>query len=309
MKQGFYLVIFIINFAFSSISYGAEKRHYTISTGSVGATYYPVGKAICNLVNNNNLDFTCEAIASEGSIYNLNAVQNKIHDFAISQNIMQYDSYLGINKFQNNGANKDLRIVTPLHVETMVIAVNKKYDVNSFEDLKNFRVNIGNVGSGTRVILDKLFEHKNISYEYFSEIHSAKASELEEMFCNDNIDAAIYSTGHPNKIYERLISNCNVKIVSLFDKDIKEFINKNKEYVKASLPSSIYKGQNKKIKAFGIATSLSALKTIPNEHIESLLALLQNNKKILEKENKVFKSISFKRKNFHFSAPYHEGSN
>jgi len=38
-----------------------SKPHYTIGTGSVGATFYPVGKAICNLVNENNLDFTCRA--------------------------------------------------------------------------------------------------------------------------------------------------------------------------------------------------------------------------------------------------------
>ncbi|MES2676716.1 MAG: TAXI family TRAP transporter solute-binding subunit [Pseudomonadota bacterium] len=170
----------------------SSKKHYTIGTGSIDATYYSVGRAICEIINKQSLDFTCEAISTAGSVYNLKSIRNKAHDFGISQSIVQYRAFEGIDEFEMDGKNDDLRMITPLHTEIMIIAAKKGSWIKSFSDLKRNRVNIANAGSGTRTIIEKLLAHKNIDHQYFSEIHEYKSGELPDLFRNNKIDAAIY---------------------------------------------------------------------------------------------------------------------
>ena len=183
---------------------------YTVGTGSKGATYYPVSKAICDLVSRQqNAPFRCEAISTGGSVYNLRSIQSGKHHFGVSQATMQHESVNGIRTFSEDGANTQLRTVVPLHIETMILAVKKGSGVTSFADLKGKRVNIGNQGSGTRVILEALLDFKGVSDDFT--LTGYKSSELPDQFCANNIDAAIYSTGHPNKIYQDMIARCDVE--------------------------------------------------------------------------------------------------
>ncbi len=286
----------------------SNKKHYTIGTGSIDAAYYPVGRTICEIINKQSLDFTCEAISTAGSIYNLKSIKNKTHDFGISQSIVQYHAFEGIDEFEMDGKNADLRMITPLHTEIMIIATKKGSGIKSFFDLKQKRVNIANAGSGTRIIIEKLLSHKNIDHKYFSEIHEYKSGELPDLFCNNTIDAAIYSTGHPNKIYNDMVNDCDVELISLWDNDVEIFIKNNPEFTIASIPANIYQNHNEPIKGFGILTTLSASNDIPAKHITTLLQTLKEHKQELEALHSIFKTISFEKRDIKRIAPYHDGS-
>lgn len=70
-----------------------EVPHYKMGTGSVGATYYPVGKAICDVVNSENAGFTCEAVPTEGSTYNLQALKKGGWIWPLARNICSSRHY------------------------------------------------------------------------------------------------------------------------------------------------------------------------------------------------------------------------
>ena len=77
-----------------------KTAHYTIGTGSKGATFYPLARALCTQINQKSYDFTCEAVSTAGSFYNLNAIENGEHDLALSQLHLQYQSYNGTEPFK-----------------------------------------------------------------------------------------------------------------------------------------------------------------------------------------------------------------
>ncbi len=283
------------------------KPHYTIGTGSKEAAYYPVGTALCEVINENALPFSCAAISTEGSVYNLNAIKTGAHPFGISQGSMQYKAYLGLDEFKAEGINPDLRTVIPLHVETMLLAVKKDSGIHSFEDLKGKRVNIGNEGSGTRAILERLFAHKNMALSAM-EARSFKSGELPDRLCNGSLDAAIYSTGHPNGIYKKMIEECDVLLVDLWDEDIAAFVKANPEFIPAQLPAHTYSGQNTAVQGFGIQTVLSVSVKIPAEHIETLIKTIRNHREKLVEKHPIFASISFDYKESSRLAPYHKGA-
>ena len=302
--------LILVLLAITVLSFNTEsnaKPNYTVATGSEGAVFYPVGEAICKVVNESGLDFTCEAVATGGSVYNINSINKGIHDFAISQTLTAYDAYMGDGIFSNNKAFKKLRTVVPTHREVFMISAKKSLDIRNFADLKDKKVNLGNKSSGTRKILEMFMDEIQIDDSYFEKISSHTSGGLYDLFCNNEIDAAIYSTGHPNRIYETIIKDCNVKLVNFWDEDVRNFVNKFKSFIPAEIPANTYENQSFERQGFGTQTVLLTTTKIPENHISQLYRTLIEKKKELEEINAIFKSIDFQDNKIERMAPLHSG--
>jgi TRAP transporter TAXI family solute receptor len=81
-----------------------SSEFITIGTGSVTGIYYTTGGAICRLVNKykNDSSIKCSIESTEGSLYNLNAVNNKDLDFSIVQSDILYQASNNKNHFKNS---------------------------------------------------------------------------------------------------------------------------------------------------------------------------------------------------------------
>ena len=65
-------------------------------------TYYPVGGAICRLVNKDP-QMKCSVQSTGGSVYNVNNVLKKELNFGFVQSDVVYDKFNGVGKFEGNG--------------------------------------------------------------------------------------------------------------------------------------------------------------------------------------------------------------
>ena len=119
-----------------------------IGTGGSGGVYYPVGRAICQLVNDDRYrhGINCTAEPSRGSVYNLLALRRSEITMGFALSDWQYHAYEGSSKFQSIGANKNLRSVFSLHAESVTLVVRPDSYINSIHDLKRKRVGFGNPG-------------------------------------------------------------------------------------------------------------------------------------------------------------------
>jgi TRAP transporter TAXI family solute receptor len=284
---------------------GENPTHYTIGTGSKGATFYPLVKALCTRIGEKNYDFTCEAVSTPGSIYNVNAIENGEHALALSQLPIQYQSFKGLNPFQT--AHKRIATVAPLHQEVFILAVNPSSNIKMFSDIKTKRVNIGNTDSGSRVIIEQLFDYMGWSLSEFK-IYSEKSLELPRLLCNGKIDAAIYSTGHPNSIYEKMIQQCGVELVDLWDENIAKFVEKHWQFVPATIPASSYPAITVEKFGFGVQVVLSANSEISSSHIYQIVQTIVEDKSILAKYAPIFRTIKANNYPLKNAAPYHNGA-
>jgi uncharacterized protein len=69
----------------------------SIGTGETNGIYYPVGKAICRIVNRDlsTHGVRCSPEATPGSVYNLTAIQSGELEFGIVQSDVQFAAYKG----------------------------------------------------------------------------------------------------------------------------------------------------------------------------------------------------------------------
>ena len=282
-----------------------DAPHYNIGTGSEGAVFYPLMKALCARIGQKNYDFTCEAVSTPGSLYNLNAIGNGEFALGLSQLALQYQSYMGLDPFQSK--NGRITTVAPLHQEVFILAVNPESNIKNFADARYKRINIGNKGSGSRVFIEQLIGYKGWELGDF-EIYSEKSSELPRLLCNAEIDAAIYSTGHPNAIYAKMTRECGVELVDLWDEDIARFVGNNWQFAPATIKAHTYPSITSDKNGPGVQVVLSANNEIPRRHIYQIVQTLIEDREVLARHAPVFSSIDASRYPLENAAPYHRGA-
>ena len=173
-------------------------------------------------------------------------------------------------------------------------------------DLKGRRINIGNVGSGSRLITERLFQFMSWELSEF-EIHSSKSADLPGLLCDREIDAAIYSTGHPNAIYRQLLDQCGVGLLDFWNKDIARFVAAHQEYVPAVIPGNTYPEVPEDKRGFGVQVLLSAHRDLPAAHVAQIIEILVGSRKALEDLAPIYRTINAATPIRQQAAPGHAG--
>ena len=127
-----------------------------MGTGAITGAYFPVGVALCRLVNQHRREtgLRCAAQPSAGSVANIAGLRDGALDLAIVQSDVQAEALAGTGAFAEAGAFADLRAVMALYPEPLTLVARADAGIAQVEDLAGKRVWLGAPGSGTRAIAD-----------------------------------------------------------------------------------------------------------------------------------------------------------
>lgn len=281
------------------------SHHYVIGTGSRGATFYPMMEALCHHINRTNLGFTCEAVATPGSEYNLRGIESGELDLGLSQANLQYLAFRGQPPFDSR--QQHIRTVAALHQEVFTLVALTDSGISHLDDLKGRRVNIGNPGSGSRLITERMLQFLGWDLDDFV-VYDHKSSQLPELFCHREIDAAIYSTGHPNAIYRQLMTECDVALLDLWDSDIAAFVESSEEFGPAVIPGDTYPGVTTDKHGFGVQVVLSAHQALPEVHVDRIVQVLVEQRRELARRAIIYNTVDAQNSISQPVAPYHPGA-
>lgn len=236
----------------------AARKTITIGTGAVTGVYYPAGGAICRMLSLSRTEhgIRCFAESTGGSIYNLNAMRDGELDFGIVQSDWQYNAYKGLGVFAQGPAFSNLRSVFSLHSEMFTVVAREDANIETFDDLKGKRVNIGNPGSGMRAIMDELISIKGWSRSSFKEVHEMNPMEQARALCKNEIDAMVFAAGHPNGLIQEVTSMCDARLVPVEGPEVDALIADHPYYARVAIPGNMYRGNGDDVQTFGIKATL-----------------------------------------------------
>lgn len=236
--------------AFAVTSTATAQDFITIGTGGQTGVYYVVGQSICRLVNRDT-DLKCTAPSTGGSVANLNAIISGDQDMAVAQSDMQFNAYNGEGPWEGEAYEK-LRSVFSLHPEPLTVVARTDSGIKTFDDLKGKRVNIGNPGSGQRATMEIVMEAKGWTTDDFSLASELRPAEQSSALCDNNVDAIIYTVGHPNGSIQEATTTCDSVIVPVTGPEIDKLVDENPYYAKATIPGDMYKGNPEPTETFGV---------------------------------------------------------
>jgi len=234
----------------------AEQQFISIGTGGVTGVYYPTGGAICRLVNRDRKEhgIRCAVESTGGSVYNINTIKAGELEFGVAQSDWQHHAYNGTSKFADNPF-PNIRAMFSVHPEPFTLLVRADSGITSFEGLKGNRVNVGNPGSGQRATMEVVMEAFGMGMDDFSLATEYKGSEMAKQICDNNIDAMIYTIGHPAAAIKEATTSCDVKLVSVTGAPIDKLVSDNPYYRVATVPGGMYTGNPDDTTTFGVGAT------------------------------------------------------
>ena len=239
--------------AFGGAAQAADQTFITIGTGGVTGVYYPTGGAICRLVNKGRKEHgvRCSVESTGGSVYNTRTIREGELDFGVVQSDVQVQAMNSQRSFKDDAPYEGLRSVFSVHPEPLHVMVRADAGINSVEDMKGKRVNIGNPGSGTRVLANVLMDAAGVTPDDFGLAAELKSSEQAAALCDGKIDAAIWAAGLPNGSTMEATSTCDVKVLDLTTSGTDKVLAENTPYAAATIPGGLYPGNEADIASWG----------------------------------------------------------
>lgn len=271
----------------------AQGKQIQIGTGGVTGVYYPAGNVVCQFFNRYSKEhgYTCRAPSTGGSVYNLNALRSGDLDFGVVQSDWQAHAYEGTSEFESQGAFEGLRSVFSLHPEPVTVVARADSGIETFQDLKGKRVNLGNPGSGQRATMDVLMEAMGWTTADFALASELKSSEQAQALADNKIDAFVFTVGHPSGSIEEAVSTVDAKIIPVTGPEIDALVQNNPYYAKATIPGGMYRGTEEDVPTFGVRATLVTTADVPDDVAYYLTKAVFENFDRFQKQHDAFQAL------------------
>lgn len=244
-----------------------QAQTITIGTGGATGVYFPTGKAICNALKKRKaeLGYKCSALTSSGSVENVIKISAGEFNFGIVQSDVQFYATKGYGPFKKAGADKNLRAVLSFFPETFTVVARADAGIRALADLKGRRVNIGNPGSGQRTSMDLVMHFEGWSKRDFSPAFELQSEQQSAALCDNEIDAFVFTAGHPNASIKQATKMCDTVLVSAHDGAIKKLVKKYPYFSPVVIPGDMYPGTGWSTPSFSVMSTLVTSSDTPDK--------------------------------------------
>jgi uncharacterized protein len=296
--------------SFGVVPAQAQQKFVTIGTGGVTGVYYPVGGAICRLVNKDRAKhgIRCSVESTGGSVFNVNAIKAGDLDMGIAQSDVQFNATKGLNQFKD-GAVSDLRSIMSLQAEPVTILTRKEVNAQSIDDFKGKKFNVGNPGSGSRASLEEFIAAKGWTLKDFGLAAELKGDEYGTALCDGKIDGSWWVVGHPSANIQDPATSCGAKLVPVTGPVVDKLVAEKPYYSKVTIPAGLYPNNPNAIQSYGVLGTFVVSAKAPADSVYQVTRAVFENFEEFKKLHPALGSLKAEDmiKNG-LSAPLHEGA-
>lgn len=283
-----------------------------IATGSVTGTYYPIGGAIANIINNNVENVTATVESTGGSVANIRMINNGEVLLGIVGSSSSHLVYNGMPPYEKEPA-KNIRAIGALFPETYQAIVRKDSGMATVSDLKGKKVGVGAAGSGTEVIGKEILKEHGITYEDMKPEYLS-FSECVTALQDKNIDCGVIFAGAPTASVMDIATSIDINILDLSpdllnDKArLEEFLKNNPYFSMVTLPAGMYKGVEREVKTVATPCLLATSADADEELIYQITKSMYENLAEIEKAHAQGKNIKLETALDGVPIPLHPGA-
>jgi len=290
--------IALVGFFAGAAPRAQEASRITIGTGGPIGIYFVVGNAICRMMRLNtrsgsNRRVKCAAPPSLGSIDNLRLLREGKVDFAIVQSDWQYHAFNGSSIFEND-ARADLRSVFSVHVEPFQIVARNGSGIESWDDLRGKRINIGNVGSGHRATFEELIRVTGQDLSSFASVLELESTLQASALCDNEIDAFAFIVGVPSASIAQATDGCDGKIINVNTSEIQELVGNSPYYQWTTVPKGTYFTTTDDVRTLGVLATVVTRADMGDEIVYAVVKSVHENLALFQTLHPAFAKLNSK---------------
>ena len=258
----------------------AKRAPVTIATADPSAIYYPVGNAICRMVNLAAADDPakrCQAIVSDGAVANVEKIRSGEATLGLTQSDLAYGAFRGEGPFAAIGPDRELRTVIALHRESFTVIARAQSGIHNFEDLRGKRIGIGKSGAGYTFTRDVVLRFYGWTISDFDRALELGPTEQNETLCNNQVDAIIFEAVHPDGLTQEATSECQARLVRVAGPPIDRLLAAYPYYIASVIPGDMYDGNPNDTPTFGTQTVLVTSARQPDDLVYAVVKAVMEN--------------------------------
>ncbi len=275
-----YLLLLSSVLSLASPAGATSRQLVTIGTGGIGGVYFPVGLAICRLVNRDRdqHNLLCTANSSRGSLYNLQTIEAGNLETGIVQS--DWHHWMIAKQADRTGRTADfanVRSAFSLYAEPFSLVVREDSGIEQLADLVGKRVNIGSPGSGQRQTMEVLMAALGWERETFSQATEVDSAEQAEALCKNQFDAMVFTAGHPNHSILEAAASCNAKLVNVDGPQVEQLLAEKSYYLPARIAGGIYHDNEQTVQTFAVTASFVVSAELSDETVYQVVKAVFEN--------------------------------
>lgn len=284
----------------------AETKFINIGTGGTAGTYYPLGGAVAEILNNNMDNVNATAESTGASVANINLLNGGTVDMAFIQNDVSYYADNGTELFEGKKV-EGLRCLATLYPETCQLITLKDTGITSVADFKGKKIAVGAAGSGVEANARQILAANGITYEDIDEQYLSFA-EAASGLKDGNIDAGFITAGYPTAAIQDISAQHDVVLVSLADETINNLIEKYPFYTKMTIAAGTYQNQEEDVQTLAVKAMLVATDKMDDQTAYDTVKAIYTNLDRLVAAHSVGKIITLDTAMDGVSIPMHPGA-
>lgn len=234
----------------SGSSAGGEKQFLNIATGGTAGTYYPLGGALAELLNQNIKGMNASAQSTGASVANVNMLKDGSVDIAFIQNDIAYYAANGKEMFKDNKV-ENIRGIAALYPETLQFVTTADKGIKSIADLKGKKVAVGASGSGAEANARQILGAYGLTYDDI-DVQYLSFGEAADALKDGNVDVGVVVAGFPTAAIQDLAANKSAALVNIDAEHADKLMKQYPYFTKITVPKGTYPGQEEDVSTVAV---------------------------------------------------------
>jgi len=299
------IIIFGIVFSQYNINTDCLAKEIIFASGEETGVYNQIGNGIVKIIEKRFPDKKVIVLNTKGSVENAKLIKTKTVHLALIQNDIAY--YFCEGKRIFDFPSTEMKGVASLYTEAIHIITKEKSNIKNIKDLKNRKVAVGLLGSGTefhaRIILNSVALDYNDIEEQFMGLEDAL-----DCFIKNEIDVVFFTGGIPVPAIEKIAEEQNIRFLGINTTVIKKLRDAYPYFISTTMPVSSYNNQYKEITTVGVRVLLVANRLVNSDFVFGTVDALFKEKEILQAAHRVGGTIILKDSLKGMTIPLHQGA-
>ncbi len=249
----------------------AMAQDLKLMTGPQGGSWYPLGGAIQNIVQN-SMDGVSVQVLPGAGIANVKAVESGKVDLGFANSVSTVDAIQGNAPFETKAT--DVCNVATLYPQYFQVIALADSGINSPGDLAGKAAAVQPKGNTGEAITAHMLQSQGLSYDDLPRVNHGSYTDAVSLMKDGNADFFTLGTTVPAGAVMDLASARDIKVVPIEGEYLAKMQELNPGYKQIVIPAGSYPGQDADVNTIGYATHIIARCSLDADIVYNILKSL-----------------------------------
>ena len=280
----------------------ASAENLRLMTGPQGGSWYPMGGAIKNIVEQELPDTSLQVMPGAG-IANVKAIDAGKADVAFANSVSTVDAINGQPPFEE--ATTNVCHIATLYPQYFQIVTTADSGIESLDQLKGRGVTTQPTGNTGESITRHLLEASDLTYDDLSGADFVSYNDSVALLKDGNSEVFTLGTTVPASAIMDLASARDIRMLPVDDELLAKMQELNAGYKRIEIPAGSYPGQDEAVPSIGYTTHIIARCDLPDETVTGILSQIVDHQQDLAAVAKAIGDTTLEQMGEDIGVPFH----